>query len=171
MDKKRKNNFLEERDKIPYEELLSENYLICDIYFRDGKYYQINGYEINIATDKIFILRKMGKVVEKTIFPISNILAIKEYYLDFQNIKKEEEPIIEEQNEILAEDNKEEHVWLPGKKGRELAKKQFIKAVKAKDRDLIKPDDLKVTEDDLKTEEKKLLVSGQDLLEGKIGNE
>lgn len=170
MDRRRKANFLEERDKIPYEELLSENHIICDIYFKDGKCYKISGYDVEIGTDKLYVLRKIGKVEEKSIFPISNILAIKQYYLKLpqRNIEEIEPVKYEVEEEEIQEMKKEEAVWLPGKKGRELAAKQFKKLIATKDRDIIKPEDLKVKEDE---EEKSVKISGQALLEGKIGNE
>ncbi|MEM4256641.1 MAG: hypothetical protein QW746_04935 [Thermoplasmata archaeon] len=165
----RKNVFLEHRDSLPYEDLLSENDVICDVYFNDGKYYTINGFEVNISVDKLFIMRKIGKVVEKTIIPLANVLAIKQYCLMYYGRKEEDIKEDEKVEEIIQEIDEVEDgkIWLPGRKGREIAKKQFQKAVKMKDRDIIKKEELDIREEE-KQEEKKLVVTGQDLLEGKI---
>jgi hypothetical protein len=165
MPKKNSKNKLK---NIPYELLLSENFNVCDVYLKDFGTLTINAFAVEISTSNIFFLTKKGTIIEKTIIPIENIIMLKQYYIDFSK----KEPIVSQETieEKSAEIEKDiPSIGLLGREGRKLAKKQFRQALKLKDTDYIKPEDLEIEEE---TEEKKeAVITGEQLLQSSIKEE
>lgn len=151
MARKAKNNFFS-IEKIKYEDFFSENPIILELIMSNGNKIKGNCYNMQISSDKIYILSRKGNIICKNIMPMNNILLIKQY-----NLEDTRASIIEKTNEDTNEVNNESKgSYLLGVEGRKKAKEQFLRNLQDKDKDFVKAEE--------EIEETTLKIKGNELL-------